>query len=106
VPEEPCQCPDCQRFYREHDRLIRENPSLRQQQELNWAALQAFRTLAGRVLEELQKTHGDDPTERLPPLPPRPTIWRLMTTLPSRTACSRRSAISKTSMPTSFRLKH
>jgi hypothetical protein len=55
VPDEPCQCPDCQRFYREHDRLIRENPSLRQQQELNWAALQAFRTLAGRVLEELQK---------------------------------------------------
>jgi hypothetical protein len=63
VPEEPCQCPDCQRFYREHDRLIRENPSLRQQQELNWAALQAFRTLAGRVLEELQKTHGDDATD-------------------------------------------
>jgi predicted RNase H-like nuclease len=56
VPEEPCQCPDCQRFYREHDRLIRENPSLRQQQELSWAALQAFRTLAGRVLEDLQKT--------------------------------------------------
>ena len=59
VPEEPCQCPDCQRFYREHDRLIRENPSLRQQQELNWAALQSFRTLAGRVLEELQKHYGD-----------------------------------------------
>ena len=63
VPEEPCQCPDCQRFYREHDRLIRENPSLRQQQELNWAALQSFRTLAGRVLAELQKQHGDaDPS--------------------------------------------
>ena len=60
VPEEPCQCPDCLRFYREHDRLIRENPSLRQQQELNWAALQAFRTLAGRVLEDLQKV--PDPT--------------------------------------------
>lgn len=59
VPEEPCQCPDCQRFYREHDRLIRENPSLRQQQELNWAALQSFRTLAGRVLEELQKQLQD-----------------------------------------------
>jgi hypothetical protein len=55
VPEEPCQCPDCQRFYREHDRLIRENPTLRQQQELSWAALQSFRTLAGRVMEELQK---------------------------------------------------
>ena len=69
MPEEPCQCPDCQRFYREHDRLIRENPSLRQQQELNWAALQSFRTLAGRVLEELQKQHGDGDT---PPTPPAP----------------------------------
>lgn len=59
MPEEPCQCPDCQRFYREHDRLIRENPTLRQQQELNWAALQAFRTLAGRVMEELQKQHPE-----------------------------------------------
>ena len=59
VPEEPCQCPDCQRFYREHDRLIRENTTLRQQQELSWAALQSFRTLAGRALEEIQKTHGD-----------------------------------------------
>ena len=67
VPEEPCQCPDCQRFYREHDRLIRENPSLRQQQELNWAALQSFRTLAGRVLEELQKQVGD--AESPPPSP-------------------------------------
>jgi hypothetical protein len=69
VPEEPCQCPDCQRFYREHDRLIRENPSLRQQQELNWAALQSFRTLAGRVLEELQKQHGDGDA---PPTPAAP----------------------------------
>ena len=58
MPDEPCQCPDCQRFYREHDRLIRENPTLRQQQELSWAALQAFRTLSGRVLEDLQKQHG------------------------------------------------
>ena len=54
VPEEPCQCPDCLRFYREHDRLIREFPTLRQQQEVNWAALQSFRTLCGRVLEDLQ----------------------------------------------------
>ncbi|MCP9933182.1 MULTISPECIES: hypothetical protein [Cyanophyceae] len=69
MPEEPCQCPDCQRFYREHDRLIRENPSLRQQQELNWAALQSFRTLAGRVLEELQKQHGDGDA---PPTPAAP----------------------------------
>jgi len=67
VPEEPCQCPDCLRFYREHDRLIRENPSLRQQQELNWAALQAFRTLAGRVLEDLQKVQdAANPGQELP----------------------------------------
>ena len=63
MPEEPCQCPDCQRFYREHDRLIRESPTLRQQQELSWAALQAFRTLSGRVLEDLQKQHGTRPAE-------------------------------------------
>ena len=55
VTEEPCQCPDCLRFYREHDRLIREFPTLRQQQENNWASLQSFRTLCGRVLEDLQK---------------------------------------------------
>ena len=60
MPEEPCQCPDCQRFYREHDRLIREFPTLRHQQELNWAALQSFRTLAGRVLEDLQKQQLDN----------------------------------------------
>lgn len=65
MPEEPCQCPDCQRFYREHDRLIRENPTLRQQQELNWAALQSFRTLAGRVMDELQKQA--DTTEEATP---------------------------------------
>ena len=58
MPEEPCQCPDCQRFYREHDRFIREFPTLRQQQELNWASLQAFRTLCGKVLEDLQKEYG------------------------------------------------
>jgi len=55
VTEEPCQCPDCQRFYREHDRLIREFPTLKQQQELNWASIQSFRTLCGKVTEELQK---------------------------------------------------
>ena len=55
MPEEPCQCSDCLRFYRQHDRLVREFPTLRQQQEVNWAALQSFRTLCGRVLEDLQK---------------------------------------------------
>ncbi len=55
MTEEPCQCADCQRFYREHDRLIREFPTLKQQQELNWSALQSFRTLCGKVTDELQK---------------------------------------------------
>ena len=55
MKEEPCQCSDCQRFYREHDRLIREFPTLKQQQELNWASIQSFRTLCGKVTEELQK---------------------------------------------------
>ena len=55
VPDKPCQCADCLRFYREHDRLIREFPTLRHQQEINWAALQSFRTLCGRVLVDLQK---------------------------------------------------
>ncbi len=67
MPEEPCQCPDCQRFYHEHDRLIREFPTLRQQQEQSWAALQSFRTLAGRVIEDLNKQSnfacsGKDPS--------------------------------------------
>jgi len=55
VTEEPCQCSDCQRFYKEHDRLIREFPTLKQQQEVNWASIQSFRTLCGKVTEELQK---------------------------------------------------
>ncbi len=55
MTEEPCQCSDCQRFYREHDRLIREFPTLKQQQELNWSSLQSFRTLCGKVTDELQK---------------------------------------------------
>ena len=59
MTEEPCQCPDCQRFYREHDRLIREFPTLKQQQELNWASLQSFRTLCGKVTEELQRKLSD-----------------------------------------------
>ncbi len=58
VPEEPCQCADCQRFYKEHDRFVRESPTLRKQQELNWAALQSFRTLSGKVLEDIQKEYG------------------------------------------------
>ena len=66
MTEGPCQCADCQRFYREHDRLIREFPTLRQQQELNWASLQSFRTLCGKVTEELQKklAYSDDKSDK------------------------------------------
>ncbi len=70
VTQEPCQCPDCQRFYREHDRLIREFPTLRQQQELNWAALQSFRTLSGRVLEDLQKQQSLHSNEEIAEVSP------------------------------------
>ena len=55
MTEEPCQCSDCQRFYKEHDRLIREFPTFKQQQELNWSSIQSFRTLCNKVTDELQK---------------------------------------------------
>ncbi len=55
MAEEPCQCSDCQRFYREHDRLIREFPTFKQQKELNWASIQSFRTLCNKVTDELQR---------------------------------------------------
>jgi len=55
LTEEPCQCSDCQRFYKEHDRLIREFPTFKQQQELNWASIQSFRTLCNKVSDELQR---------------------------------------------------
>jgi len=55
LTEEPCQCSDCQRFYKEHDRLIREFPTFKQQQELNWASIQSFRTLCNKVTDELQR---------------------------------------------------
>ena len=55
MTEEPCQCSDCQRFYNEHDRLIREFPTFKQQQELNWASIQSFRTLCTKVTNELQR---------------------------------------------------
>ena len=55
MTEEPCQCSDCQRFYKEHDRLIREFPTFKQQQELNWASIQSFRTLCSQVTNELQR---------------------------------------------------
>ena len=55
MAEEPCQCSDCQRFYKEHDRLIREFPTFKQQQELNWTSIQSFRTLCDKVTNELQR---------------------------------------------------
>jgi len=55
LPEEPCQCSDCQRFYKEHDRLIREYPTFNQQKESNWASIQSFRTLCTKVTDELQR---------------------------------------------------
>ena len=55
MAEEPCQCSDCQRFYKEHDRLIREFPTFKQQQELNWASIQSFRSLCTKVTDELQR---------------------------------------------------
>ena len=55
MSEEPCQCADCKRFYKEHDRLIREFPTFKQQQELNWASIQSFRTLCSKVTNELQR---------------------------------------------------
>ena len=55
MAEEPCQCSDCQRFYKEHDRLIREFPTFSQQKELNWASIQSFRTLCTKITDELQR---------------------------------------------------
>ncbi len=55
MAEEPCQCSDCQRFYKEHDRLIRQFPTFKQQQELNWASIQSFRTLCTKMTDELQR---------------------------------------------------
>ena len=64
MTEEPCQCSDCQRFYREHDRLIREFPTFKQQQELNWASIQSFRTLCSKVVDELQQQLSESNSEK------------------------------------------
>ena len=55
MTEEPWQCPDCKRFYKEHDRLIRQFPTFKQQQEFNWASIQSFRTLCTKVTNVLQR---------------------------------------------------
>ena len=64
MSEEPCQCSDCQRFYKEHDRLIREFPTFKQQQELNWASIQSFRTLCSKVTSELQRQLSERESNR------------------------------------------
>ena len=37
------------------DSLIREFPTFKQQQELNWASIQSFRTLCTKITDELQR---------------------------------------------------
>ena len=59
MKEELCQCTDFQKFYIEHDRFIREFPTFKQQQELNWASIQSFRTLCSKVTEELHNQLSD-----------------------------------------------
>ena len=59
MKEEPCQCSYCEKLYKEHDRFIREFPTLKQQQELNWASIQSFRTLWSAVTEELHNQSSD-----------------------------------------------
>ena len=59
MAKELCQCSDCQRFYKEHDRLIREFPTFKQQQELNWASIQSFRTLCNKITDDLQRQLSD-----------------------------------------------
>ena len=63
LKEELFQCPDCQKFYKEHDRLIREFPTFKEQQELNWTSIQSFRTLCSKVTEELQNQLSDKDTK-------------------------------------------
>ena len=59
MKEESYQCPDCQKFYKEHDRFIREFPNFKQQQELNSASIQSFRSLCSKVKEELHNQSSD-----------------------------------------------
>ena len=59
MTEKPGQCSDFQRFYKEHDRLIREFPTFKEKQELNWASIQSFRTLCSKVIFDLEKQLSD-----------------------------------------------
>ena len=42
-----------------HYRFIREFPTFKQQQELNWASIQSFRTLCSKVTEVLHNQLSD-----------------------------------------------
>ena len=46
-------------FIKEHDLFIREFPTFKQQQELNWASIQSFRTLCSKVTEVLHNQLSD-----------------------------------------------
>ena len=59
LKEESSQWHICQKFYKEHDRFIREFPTFKQQQELNWASIQSFRTLCSKVTEVLHNQLSD-----------------------------------------------
>ena len=59
LKEEPLQCPDCQKIYKEQERFIREFSTFKQQQELNWASIQSFRTLCSKVTEVLHNQLSD-----------------------------------------------
>ena len=59
MKEELFQYPDSHRFIKEHDRFIREFPTFKQQQELNWASIQSFRTLCNKAREEFHNQLSD-----------------------------------------------
>ena len=59
MKEEPCKCSDCQKFYKETGRFIREFPTFKQQQEITWASIQSLRTLCSKVTEELHNQLSD-----------------------------------------------
>ena len=46
-------------FIKEHDLFIRELPTFKQQQELNWTSTQSFRTLCSKVTEVLHNQLSD-----------------------------------------------
>jgi len=46
-------------FIKQHDRFMREFPTFKQQQELNWPSFQSFRTLCSKVTEVLHNQLSD-----------------------------------------------